>query len=341
MKTGLLFEPLFGRSDVRIHDPEQPPFRIHGVFREGTIFRRMPVEVARKISTGVHFHSRHCAGGRVRFVTDSPYVILRTKMLYGSIYPGAYDLYTTCEGQTRFLGVFQFSQTHSGVHEAILELPAGVQTITINMPSFAEVCQLHIGLQDGCLLEQAPDYCHSLPIVFYGSSITHGSCSSRSGTSYTSMVARKLDADYINLGFGGSALGEVAMAEYIAGLNMSVFVLDYDHNSSVHELSVNHGRMFDIVRAAHPKLPILMMSRPKFHLNEEEVERCSIVRATYERARAAGDENVYFLSGPELMALIREEGIADTCHPNDIGFFSMSVAVSKVLEEIFAKAEGR
>ena len=82
-----------------------------------------------------------------------------------------------------------------------------------------------------------------------------------------------------------------------------------------------------------------MMSRPKFYLNDEEIERCNVVRGTYERAKAAGDENVWFLSGPELMQIAGDEGTVDNCHPTDLGFFSMAAAVSGVFEEIYRKQQ--
>lgn len=48
---------------------------------------------------------------------------------------------------------------------------------------------------------------------------------------YTALLLRWLDADYINLGFSGSAKGELEIASYIAGLEMSVLIIDYDHNA--------------------------------------------------------------------------------------------------------------
>ena len=333
------------KPDVKFYDPQQAPFRIHGVWMEGGVFRRMPDEVAKKVSNDVYEKSRCSAGGRIRFITDSPYVIIRTKVsisrdCHGTLTGDAgYDLYTTYEGETHYGGTFMFPADFVDKYESIVNLTPRKQLITINMPLLAETSEVSIGLADGCLLEEAPDYSRKMPIVYYGSSITHGGRASRSGMAYTNIVARRFDSDYISLGFSASARGQVEMAEYIASLKMSVFVMDYDHNSPTDELAINHPRMFDIIRAAQPDLPILMMSRPMYYLNEDDTARRDIVKGTYERAKAAGDENVYFLSGPELMALAGDEGTVDGCHPSDLGFFSMAAAVSKVMEEIFAKAE--
>ena len=42
------------------------------------------------------------------------------------------------------------------------------------------------------------------PILFYGTSITHGACASRPGMVHTAILGRHLDRPVINLGFSGN-----------------------------------------------------------------------------------------------------------------------------------------
>jgi hypothetical protein len=81
------------------------------------------------------------------------------------------------------------------------------------------------------------------------------------------------------------------------------------------------------------------MTRPKHKklLQPVEYERLDIAKRTYENALAAGDKNVYFIPGYELMTLAGDEGAVDTCHPTDLGFFSMAQRLAPVLEEILNK----
>ena len=90
----------------------------------------------------------------------------------------------------------------------------------------------------------------------------------------------------------------------------------------------------ELLRQDRPALPVVMLSRPKFTLNEDDLRRQRIVQATFDRARARGDENVRFLDGPALMALCGDEGTADGCHPNDLGFSSMAAALEKTLRTL-------
>ena len=66
--------------DVCFYNVKEAPFAVYGVFYENGIFRRMPGAVAKTVSDGVvNLHAR-TAGGRVRFLTDSPYVAISAKM---------------------------------------------------------------------------------------------------------------------------------------------------------------------------------------------------------------------------------------------------------------------
>ena len=194
---------------------------------------------------------------------------------------------------------------------------------------------MYIGLQEGATVCAPEPYAIETPIVYYGSSITQGACASRPGNAYESKISLRLNADYVNLGFSGNAKGEQEMIDYISSLAMSAFVYDYDYNApTVQHLADTHERMFQGIRSAHPKIPILLMSRPTFYPTEEELKRLEIIRSTYENALKKGDKNVWLLDGRKLMELAGNEGTVDNCHPNDLGFASISKAVGDVLAQI-------
>ncbi len=210
-----------------------------------------------------------------------------------------------------------------------------MRNITINFPLYSSVSELYIGLAEGSRVETPTPYKYEKPIVYYGSSITQGGCASRAGNAYQATVSRRLDAEFLNLGFSGSACGENEIAEYINGLDMTAFVMDYDYNAASSEyLEKTHEPFFKIIREANPDLPIIMMTIPHFSQTEGTIRRTGVIRKTYENAIAAGDRNVYMLTGPELMALAGDEGMVDDCHPNDLGFASMAKAVGDLLEKI-------
>lgn len=331
------------KEHLTFYDTEQAPFRIYGVTKEDGYFRRMPQTVARTVNDGVYKLHTNTAGGRVRFVTDSAAVAIHAEI--DGIPPfshmpltgiGGLDLYVREEGIEKYSGTFVPPHNMKNGYESVLALPDRKERlITINFPLYSNLKKLYIGLDRDASVKAAPDYAYEQPVVYYGSSITQGGCASRPGNCYQHILTRKLDCNHVNLGFSGSARGEDAMIEYLSGLDMKVFVLDYDHNAPTPEhLAATHEKVFRGVREKQPDLPIIILARPRYYLNEDGIRRLEIIRTTYEHALAAGDKKVYLLDGPTLMADIEGDGTVDNTHPNDSGFVSMARAIMPVLAKV-------
>ena len=331
------------KEDVKLYNVNEAPFKVYGVQYLDGCFRRLPEEVAKSVSEGVHAHHKHAAGGRVRFKTDSPYIAIMAKLTNAAKMPHfafsgsiGMDLYVNKDGEERYVNTYVPKLEISNEFISVLPLNfKGLYEYTINMPLYSGVSELYIGLAETAAVLPADDYKFEKPVVFYGSSITQGGCASRPGNCYTSMVARRLNANHINLGFSGNAKGEDEIAEYISNLDMSFFVYDYDHNSpSLEHLMSTHEKMFKTIRAKNPDLPILFMSRPRYIWDENITSRYEYIKSVYEKAKANGDKNVYFLGGKELSAACKNEGSVDNCHPNDWGFAAMADAVYNVLKDV-------
>ena len=326
-------------EDIQFYNALNAPFQIYGVFYENGMFRRLPQQVAETVSNAVYCLHDNTAGGRVRFKTDSPYVAIYVKMptigkmshfaLTGS---AGFDLYS----DNNYIGTFVPPYTIEDGYENIIRFNSDeMREITINFPLYSSVKELFIGIKKQSALFPCQPYRIEKPIVYYGSSITQGGCASRPGMAYQSIISRQMDADYINLGFSGSAKAEDAMAEYISGLQMSCFVYDYDHNApSLEHLRNTHEKMFLKIRQHHPNTPIVIMSRPKFKLTDHEKMRLEVIETTYDNAVINGDKNVYFIDGRKLMELAGDQGTVDNCHPTDFGFASMAKCLGDFLEKI-------
>lgn len=338
------FETALEIPSLRFYDILEKPFSIHGVFYDDTRFRRMPESVAMQVNGGVHWLNSNTAGGRVRFRTDSPYIAIHTDMpeacfmshcaLTGS---ACFDLYVKDKnGKEWFVDSFKRTVENRFGYEAVLRpRGTGMREYTINFPTYSSVNQVYVGLDEHAAVEAPGNYSIETPVVFYGSSITQGGCSSRPGTTYQAIASRRLDFDYINLGFSGNAKGEQVMANYLASLSMSVFVCDYDHNApTVEHLAETHDKLYQTVRKAHPDMPVIFMARPLYTPDVDALARLEVIQATYQKAKRAG-ENVYLLDGPTLMAMAGDDGLVDSAHPNDLGFASMAKAVGDVLAQIW------
>ena len=343
--SDLKAELSFEREGLVFENVLEEPFKVYGVFHDGEIFRRVPEDVARAVNNGVYNHSKQSAGGRVRFITDSPYIAIKAVIKRSATWShmpltcsSGFDLYVhdgeRFEPKKTFVPPFGFEGGYDGVYDFVGE--AKERFVLIDFPLYNILEALYIGYKEGSVLKVAPDYKYEKPIVYYGSSVTQGGCASRPGTCYQAFIERWFDANYINLGFSGSARGEDVMAEYIAGLDIGAFIYDYDYNSpSVEHYRETHDRFYKIIRRAHPDIPVVMLTRPKAKnlLSEMEFERFEIAKRTYRNAKRRG-ENVYFIPGYELMKDAGDEGTVDGVHPSDFGFHSMAKRLAVVVEKI-------
>ncbi len=335
-------ETKLDREGLVFLDIMQPPFSIHGLMYEDGHFCRIPDAVGENVSPNVRGLAKNTAGGRIRFrLKNAGWFAIHTETddigSGWSISPTSglkgVDVYVN--------NVFSRIDFPFNPEEYLFTYygSTGDDEIVINLPLSRKLNKIYLGFPEDAIIAPPREYSLKKPIVFYGSSITQGMCATHPGMAYEEQLSRKLDFDYINLGFSGSAKGEDAIAEYISGLDMSIFVYDYDHNAPSPEfLAETHEKMFKRIRAAQPNLPILMLSRPRpksAESNSDVMARQAVIRKTYENALAAGDKNIYFLPGTEL---IRDEigndwSICGT-HPTDLGFFSMASAIEPVLKEI-------
>ena len=332
------------KDGLKFYDVEEAPFKVYGVFKADGVYRRMPESVARTVSEGVYNLHTNTSGGRIRFKTNSRKISIIVKLRNVGLRPhfalsgiAGLDVYDKASGEYRYAGTFiPPVGVEDGFESSVDTKQNTLRDITVNMPLYNDVLSLHIGVDEDAVIEEADDYKIELPIVYYGSSITQGGCASRPGRCYQNIISRKFDCDYINLGFSGNAKAEDEMADYIKDLKMSAFVYDYDHNApTCHHLEETHERMFKVIREAQPELPIIILSRPKYYLDNNEQKRLEVIKTTYTNALANGDKNVYMLDGKQLMFLAKGEGTVDGGHPTDFGFLSMAEALSEILNEIF------
>ena len=338
--------------DIRFYDVRQDPFDVYGLYnyRNEPDFKRMPDAVAETVNPGVKSLNYATAGGRVRFCTDSQYVAIRAIMpsiahmshvaMTGS---SSFDLFIDDpeSGISRFHRPFRIDPKAKNGYESILKFSTRrTRYFTINFPTYSNVRDLWIGLQQDATVGSGVKYRAIPPIVYYGSSITQGACASRPGNIYQNIICRRLNIDYINLGFSGNGKAEDTMVDYLAGLEMSAFVADYDHNApNVAHLEATHCKMYEKIRAAHPDLPYIMISRVDFDCSyDENIHRRDVIMDTYRYARAKGDRNVYYIDGAGVFrGPYQDLCTTDGCHPTDIGFALMADAIGNELERAFTQ----
>jgi len=332
-REGLIFQNVLNTA----------PFKVHGLMYLDGKYRRLPEEIAKGTNPGVHSLHANTAGGRLRFKTNSPFVAIKAVMptVYNWVHfpmtgSSGFDLYVDNSYFRTFVPPIDLPSQKQ--YESVHDLDGEMHEILIHFPLYSEITEFYIGLKEGCEIAEADAYKTELPVVYYGSSITQGGCASRPGMAYQNILSRRHSCEQINLGFSGSAKGEQIMADYIAGLEMSVYVQDYDHNAPTNEhLEATHEKFFLTIREKHPDIPVIFATRPHVADNtfvNYSGQRAAIIEKTYNNALNRGDKNVYYLDNAALTALCGNEGNVDNTHPTDFGFMSMANAFSGIFDKI-------
>ena len=339
-------------TDGKFISIDEPPFKIYGVMRDDKGYCRMPQEIADRVNDGVKVLNRNTSGGIVRFSTNSPTLALKAEnpvdchifqsmALCGADGFAAYEAEHLLSFYCPVIPIEDFCEEKSLCYAEQERLCStdGFHDITLYMPLYGAYEKISLKVADGCEIRPAKNFRNEKPVVFYGSSITQGGNASSPAGSYVNLISRELDIYCVNLGFSGSARGEEEMANYIAGLDMSAFVLDYEHNApTLEHLENTHKKFFDIIRSKNPQLPIIIASAiPRIGGSKEITDKWrNVIFSTYKAALDAGDKNVYFLNGEDFFS---KEVPMDICttdclHPNDIGMRMMAKGFESVLRKL-------
>ena len=330
-------------ESIVFYDVRKPPFSIHGLYRPESepTFRRVPADVAASVSERVAIRANQPSGGRVRFTTDSDVLVLRVHtgrkeqdFHVSPMLESGVDVYMNTARGPRFVSSMRPEFADKADYEFSVPLPKGEKELTLYLPVYGELIDLYVGLAANATLGAHSPYTYTKPIVFYGSSITQGCAASRPAKTYPALLSRRFDCDFINLGFSGSCRGEQEIVDYMASLDMSVFVCDFDHNrSSAEKLESAHFNVYETIRKKHPDIPFYMISRPDFRFNKMDFDRRAVIMESYLRAWRAGDENVSFIDGS---AFFNQADLidctVDTGHPTDVGFEYMANAIATAFE---------
>ncbi|WPJ95553.1 SGNH/GDSL hydrolase family protein [Coraliomargarita algicola] len=337
-----------GDEVIHFLDARKAPFVVEGFPWSRTdqaLYRLPPHFTKNEVNEGQLRLAHHTSGGVVRFATDARYIALRASLhencdmdhmpRTGSM---GFDLYRGHGADSIHVATVKPQRDQIQIEQIIVGNEAGMQEWLLHLPLYSGVDSLEIGVSPDAMIKEPMPHRIEAPVAFYGSSITQGACASRPGNAYPAMLCREMDVELINLGFAGAAHGEMSLAEAISELQLSAFVMDYDHNpATVEPLRATHEPFFKIIRERQPDLPILLISRCDFwdYKNTEACrERREVIRRTWRHANACGDQNVYFIDGEQLFGdRHRPWCTVDTCHPNDLGFYKIFEHVLPILKQ--------
>ena len=312
-------------------------------------FDRFPASANGTVTPAVWNLSRDSAGMMVRFKTNSAiiwadYTLFRERLNGVNMTPigtSGLDLYARDDaGHWRWVGVARPAQKNVRV-EIIKDLTPGLREYAIYLPLYNGVEKLSIGVDPAAqFIPLAPRT--DKPIVFYGTSITHGASASRPGMVHTAILGRRFDRSVINLGFSGNGRMDAAVGDLLNKIDAAIYVIDCLPNMDAAGVREKCMPLVNQLRAAHPTTPIVLVedrrfpnswiqpNKNKFHNNNH-----AALRECFEKLQAAGVTGLYYIPGDDLLGS-DAEGTTDGSHPNDLGFLRQADVMEPILRAALA-----
>lgn len=312
-------------------------------------FDRLPARAKGRVREAVWNLSRHSAGMMVRFRTDATEIHadyeLRSPGLALPHMPATgvsgLDLYAVApDGRSRWVSVVRPTQREMKLAIAS-GLAPGMREYSIYLPLYNGTKRLSIGTPAGTVFEPLAPRSEK-PIVFYGTSITHGACASRPGMPHPAILGRSLNRPVINLGFSGNGKLESEVGEFLTELDPSVYVLDCLPNMTGEEVKARTENFVRQLRQTHPTVPIVLVEdrtysnawiRPSLQ-RRNDTSRAEL-QAAYQRLLDAGTDRLSYLPGAGLLA---GDDTTDGSHPSDLGFYRQAQAFEPVLRTALKQA---
>lgn len=314
-------------------------------------FDRLPGRAKGQVRDAVWSLSRHSAGMLTRFRTDATTISVDYTVTSSNLgmphMPATgvsgLDLYAEDEhGVPRWVAVMKpTGATTKGVIAS--GLAPGARNYTIYLPLYNGTESLKIGVPAGATFTPITPRTDR-PLVFYGTSITHGACASRPGMPHPAILGRRLNLPVINLGFSGNGKMEAPVTALLTELDAAVYIIDCLPNMVGAEVAERTEPLVRTLRAARPETPILLVEDRTYantwitpSKQTRHAEARAALRKAYENLKQAGVTGLFYLEGDKLLGADLDD-TTDGSHPSDLGFMRQADAFEPVLKQALASA---
>ncbi|OYW71953.1 MAG: hypothetical protein B7Z37_26325 [Verrucomicrobia bacterium 12-59-8] len=306
-------------------------------------YDRLPAKAEKTVTPAVWGLSRDSAGMMVRFKTDAKAIYCRYDLSKANLATPAMpatgvsglDLYARdAKGQWKWVTCTKPGAQHVQA-VMISDLAPGEHEFAAYLPLYNGIEKLEIGVPAGAEFEGLKP--RAKPIVFYGTSITHGANASRPGMVHTAILGRHLDHPVINIGFSGNGRMDAAVGDLINELDAAAIVIDCLPNMGPADVTAKCVPLVKQLRTKHAKTPIILVedrrytnswitpAKAKFHDDNH-----AALKAAYKQLKAEKVANLHYIGGDALYGT-DTEGSNDASHGTDLGFLRQAEVFEPVL----------
>ncbi|WP_353329682.1 SGNH/GDSL hydrolase family protein [Bacteroides sedimenti] len=299
-----------------------------------TRYERLPASIKDICRPPVWGLGKNTAGLAIRFRSNSKNISARWTLLQdyhmnhmAGVGIRGLDLYCLEKGGWRFVNVGRPVGKENAA-TIISNMNGEEREYMLYLPLYDGVTHLEIGIDSLASIEQprVESPVRKNPVIYYGTSISQGGCASRPGMAHTNILSRRLNREFINLGFSGNGQLDYEIAEIITGRDASLIVLDFMPNVNLKQIHEKADKFYQILRSKSPNVPILFIENPIFPFSDYDLSMQNVLKDKNDALRVffkslikKGEKNIYFLSSDKLIGTDGEATV-DGIHFTDLGF---------------------
>lgn len=323
-------------------------------------YDRLPARAEQLVRKDVWNLSKNSAGLKLRFRTNAEEIIVKYVVAGTLQMPhmpatgvSGVDLYAkTIDGKWLWgAGKFSFGDTIVYRYNNLTRKDQHVNNREYNLylPLYNSVKWMEIKVSKESLFTPLPIR-KDKPIVVYGTSITQGACATRPGLAWTTILERKLERPFINLGFSGNGRLETELLQLMTEIDAKLYVLDCLPNLTATYISANELKKrivgaINLLQDKRPSVPILLTDHDGYTdeginlVRKKEYQDVNLIlKGVVDSLMAKGVKNIYRLSKEEINQ--GTETMVDGVHPNDIGMMRYADAYEKKIKVILDETIG-
>ncbi|MBL9095051.1 MAG: SGNH/GDSL hydrolase family protein [Planctomycetaceae bacterium] len=339
----------FPKSNLKWYDAKDLDVEGRAFNDTKAYYDRLPGKAEGVVPDPVWSLSRQSAGMCVRFAADTPAIVVRWKLTSPTVAlphmaatgVSGVDLYgLTDEGVWRWIAVGK-ALKQENEQKLVSTLPPGLREYRVYLPLYNGTESVHIGLAASAKIARSADPAlKKKPVVFYGTSIMHGACASRTGMAQSSIIGRRIGRPVVNLGFSGNGRMEPALAQLLAEIDADCYVLDTLPNMEAKLVKERAEAFVLALRKAKPNVPIVLVEDRTYadgywvpSRRERNEGSRKEFKAAYKRLLDAGVTGLTYVEGDQLLRADGEDTV-DGSHPTDLGFMRYADVLTPIIKPL-------
>lgn len=333
IRVGLMVKEIDKNMKENINTHEEVKwFDLNNHYLRGLAFNNgfNRLNTGSNISRNVNYLQRHPSGVNITFQTNASVIKIKANVdsaaymahmtAIGQI---GFDLYYLHNERFVFLSTTKINQKDYEI-TLINNLDNQYKTFRLYFPLYIGVNSAYLGIDKGAHLKFIKP--KQDKVVIYGTSISQGGCATRPGMSYSNILDRITNFEYINLGFSGSAHLEEEMALIIKDIPKKYVILEVEANNTAASLKEKLPKFLEILK---DDKVILISHFPHPHsLIDSKLRKTLQENFTFQKSFP----NCLFIDGEEILKELDYDETVDGVHLTDLGFYFVAKYLQKILK---------